>query len=131
FYVMEYVHGESMNSFLQKNGTEWIGVFMFQLLDDLEELHAAGWVFGDLKLENLLVTASPPRVRWIDVGGTTQIGRAIKEYTEFYDRGYWGFGTRKAEPSYDLFSLSLAFIGLFYPQKFSRGNHPKANLLKR
>lgn len=118
FYVMEYLHGMDMVSFITKHGPEWIGVFMLQLLEDLETLHQLGWVFGDLKIDNMIVGTSPPRVRFIDVGGTTQIGRAIKEYTEFYDRGYWNLGTRRAEPSYDLFALAMVFLTVFYPQHF-------------
>jgi serine/threonine-protein kinase len=131
FYVMEYLKGEPLSSFIQRNGSEWLGVFMLQLLDDLERLHASGWVFGDLKTENLLVLHAPPRVRWIDVGGTTQIGRAIKEYTEFYDRGYWKMGSRKAEPSYDLFAFVMIFLNIYYPKRFDKGLEPEKTLLKR
>ncbi|TQS75360.1 protein kinase [Ornithinibacillus gellani] len=131
FYVMEYIQGEPLRTFLQRNGTDWLGVFMLQLLDDLDKLHEAGWVCGDLKLENLLVTNTPPRIRWIDVGGTTKIGRAIKEYTEFYDRGYWGMGSRKAEPSYDLFAFAMVCIGLFYASTFERGKQQPEVLIRR
>ncbi|WP_060681023.1 protein kinase domain-containing protein [Virgibacillus halodenitrificans] len=120
FYVMEYLQGQSLASFIRQQGKEWIGVFMLQLLEDLERLHQSGWIFGDLKTDNILVLHSPPRVRWIDVGGTTKIGRAIKEYTEFYDRGYWGLGTRRAEPSYDLFALVMVFLHVFYPKRFEK-----------
>lgn len=54
-----------------------------QLLSSLSAIHREGWVFGDLKPENLIVTGPPPQIRCIDVGGTTKEGRAIKEYTEF------------------------------------------------
>ncbi|MFA1822721.1 protein kinase [Virgibacillus oceani] len=131
FYVMEYLQGESLSSYIQRNGSQWLGVFMLQLLDDLERLHASGWVFGDLKTENLLVLHAPPRVRWIDVGGTTQIGRAIKEYTEFYDRGYWKMGSRKAEPSYDLFAFVMIFLNIYYPKRFDKGLEPEKTLLKK
>jgi serine/threonine-protein kinase len=131
FYVMEYLQGEPLSFFVQRNGSEWLGVFMLQLLDDLERLHASGWVFGDLKTENLLVLHAPPRVRWIDVGGTTQIGRAIKEYTEFYDRGYWKMGSRKAEPSYDLFAFVMIFLNIYYPKRFDKGLEPEKTLLKK
>src|SRR5699024_6538628 len=60
-----------------------------------------------------------------------QIGRAIKEYTEFYDRGYWGLGSRKAEPSYDLFALVMVFLNIYYPKRFEKGANPKATLLKK
>ncbi|TMN22340.1 serine/threonine protein kinase [Lentibacillus cibarius] len=131
FYVMEYLDGESLGSFIKRRGHEWAGVLMLQLLDDLENLHQSGWVFGDFKPENLIVVSSPPRVRWIDVGGTTQIGRAIKEYTEFYDRGYWGMGSRRAEPSYDLFALVMVFLTVCYPTRFEKGSNPKATLFKK
>src|SRR5690625_693188 len=131
FYVMEYLQGEPLSSFIQRNGSQWLGVFMLQLLDDLERLHASGWVFGDLKTENLLVLHAPPRVRWIDVGGTTQIGRAIKEYTEFYDRGYWKMGSRRAEPSYDLFAFVMIFLDIYHPKRFDKGLDPQSIVLKK
>lgn len=120
FYVMEYIQGQSLAKYLERNGSEWIGVFLLQLLGDLGQLHKEGWVFGDLKLDNLLVSPSPARIRWVDVGGVTKIGRSIKEYTEFTDRGYWGLGSRKAEPSYDLFAVVMLFLNLFNPRRFGK-----------
>ncbi|MDQ0300972.1 serine/threonine-protein kinase [Salibacterium salarium] len=120
FFCMEYLKGEPLLDFAKKRGTEWVPVFIVQLLGDLDRLHQEGWVFGDLKPENLIITGPPSRVRWFDVGGTTKQGRAIKEYTEFYDRGYWGLGDRKAEPSYDLFSTAMIFIQTAYPHRFKK-----------
>ncbi|RYG72681.1 protein kinase family protein [Lentibacillus lipolyticus] len=131
FYVMEYLDGKPLQAFIKRHGQEWVGAFMLQLLGDLEHLHKAGWVFGDFKPENLIVVPSPPKVRWIDVGGTTKIGRSIKEYTEFYDRGYWGMGSRRAEPSYDLFALAMIFLTIYYPTRFEKGPNPKATLFKK
>ncbi|SHH83101.1 protein kinase domain-containing protein [Virgibacillus chiguensis] len=131
FYVMEYLHGEPLISYVQRRGQAWVGVFMLQLLDALQELHQNGWVFGDLKADNLLVVSSPPKVRWVDVGGTTQIGRSIKEYTEFYDRGYWGLGTRKAEASYDLFAFTMVFLHVYYPNQFAKESSPQKQLFRK
>ena len=120
FYVMEYISGDSLLSFVQKVGKDWLTVLMLQLLSGLEEMHKLGWVFGDLKPENLIVRSSDFKVRFIDVGGTTQIGRAIKEYTEYFDRGYWGLGGRRAEPSYDLFALAMIVINAVYQKRFNK-----------
>ena len=67
-----------------------------------------------------MLPATPSRIRCIDVGGTTIQGRAIKEFTEFYDRGYWGLGTRKAEPAYDLFAVAMIMINTAYPKRFNK-----------
>ncbi|MDC3417914.1 protein kinase domain-containing protein [Aquibacillus salsiterrae] len=131
FYVMEFLRGKQLSTFIHAHGEEWLGILMLQLLDDLTELHEAGWVFGDLKTDNLIVTYPPPRLRWIDVGGTTQIGRSIKEFTEFYDRGYWNFGSRKAEPSYDLFALAMVMLHFYHPKRFERGSNPQKTLLQK
>lgn len=120
FYVMEYIQGPDFLTFLQQKGKSWTSVLFLQLLNDLDKLHESGWVFGDLKPENLIVTGPPSRMRCIDVGGTTIQGRAIKEFTEFYDRGYWGLGSRKAEPSYDLFAVAMIMINTAYPNRFSK-----------
>ena len=131
FYVMEYLKGMELSTFIRKKGEEWLGILILQLLDDLEELHQAGWVFGDLKTDNLLVTHPKARLRWIDVGGTTQMGRSIKEYTEFYDRGYWNMGSRRAEPSYDLFAVVMVMLHLYHPKQFEKGSSPKKTLMSR
>ncbi len=120
FYAMEYILGADFLSFIEKNGKEWTVVLVIQLLNDLERLHRGGWVFGDLKPENLIVTGPPTRIRCIDVGGTTIRGRAIKEFTEFYDRGYWGLGSRKADPAYDLFAVGMVLINSAYPKRFHK-----------
>ncbi|MBP3039307.1 protein kinase family protein [Bacillaceae bacterium Marseille-Q3522] len=120
FYAMEYIHGPDLLTFLKEKGPSWIEVLMIQLLKDLQSLHENGWIFGDLKPENLIVTGPPARIRCIDVGGTTLQGRAIKEFTEFYDRGYWGLGSRKAEPGYDLFAVAMIIINTAYPKRFKK-----------
>lgn len=130
FYVMEYIQGMSLEQFVRREGFQGLRTVFFQLLDQLEELHRLGYVFGDLKSENIIVTTNPNRVRLIDVGGVVQIGRSVKEYTAFYDRAYWRLGQRIAEPSYDLFALSMVILAIFYPKKFPR-KEPSLPYLRR
>ena len=120
FYVMEYIEGPDFMTFIEQKGPAWLPVMTLQLLTDLEKLHQNGWIFGDLKPDNLIVTGPPAKIRCIDVGGTTMKGRAIKEFTEFYDRGYWGLGSRKADPGYDLFAVAMIMINTAYPKRFNK-----------
>src|SRR5699024_11926602 len=54
----------------------------------------------------------------------------IKEYSNFFDRGYWQLGTRRAQPSYDLFALVMIVLTIYYPKQFKRGKHPRQQLIK-
>ena len=128
---MEYIEGEVLLTFIRKKGTGWIGVLVLQLLTSLSNLHKHDWVFGDLKPENLIVTTSTYKVRCVDVGGTTIVGRSIKEFTEFFDRGYWGLGSRKADPQYDLFAVAMVMINAVYPTRFTRNGVGYAQLKEK
>src|SRR5699024_7923346 len=131
FYVMEYIDGVSIDRFVRVNGAIMIGVFLMQILYQLEYLHRAGWVIGDLKNDIVLISIKQPSVRLIYVGGTTKIGRSIKEYSDFYDRAYWGLGSREAEPSYDLFAVAMIMLAIYYPRKFKRTRANESLLLQK
>lgn len=111
FYVMKYVEGKQSSQFLHKEGPEWLSVIGLKLLAQLTHLHARGWVFGDLKTENVLVSAFGD-AHLVDFGGLSPIGRSVKQFTEIYDRSYWNAGTRTADPGYDLFAFGVLCLRL-------------------
>lgn len=109
FYVMRYVKGEPLHRFVARRGRAWFGVAGLGILNRLAELHEAGWVFGDLKPQNILVTAYGD-AELIDYGGVTLAGRSVKQFTEWYDRGFWNAGSRSADSPYDLFSFAILTV---------------------
>ena len=112
---MRYVRVLKAASFLDHNGNDWIYAIGSHILNKLSELHALGWVFGDLKNENVLVSGFGV-AELIDYGGVTPKGNAVRQFTEIYDRGYWTAGSRTADEGYDLFSFGVLFLQLTDPQ---------------
>lgn len=112
FYAMEYLHGEQLDQYIKRAGSEWVVVMMVQLLARLDALHKHGYIFGDLKPENVMVTQSDKQVRLIDFGGVTKLGNAVRQFTEEYDRAFWHAGDRRAEVGYDLFSTAVMMVRL-------------------
>ncbi|MFD2611531.1 protein kinase domain-containing protein [Paenibacillus gansuensis] len=106
FYVMKYIEGYSLNEFIHRKQMQWLPVIGYQLLCRLCELHQAGWTFGDLKAQNVMVTPYG-QVNLVDFGGSVQQGKSVRQFTEVYDRGYWGAGERSADEAYDLFSFAV------------------------
>lgn len=109
FYVMRYIRGTSLHHFIRKRGHEWIGLTGLRLLEKLNGLHRFGFIFGDLKPENVMVS-DVGRVELIDYGGVSSIGRSVKQFTEWYDRGYWNAGSRTSDEGYDLFAFAVLVI---------------------
>jgi serine/threonine-protein kinase len=131
FCVMEYLEGVSLEQALKKKPFDWALVYVLQLLKQLQQLHDSGYIFGDLKPENLILMHPGHSIRCLDFGGATRIGRSVREYTEFYDRGYWGFGSRRAEPSYDLFACAMIFFYAATGKRMDRSNNPELQLFQQ
>lgn len=111
FYVMRYVEGKPLHHFLARNGASWLGLVGLKLLEKLENLHECGFVFGDLKPENVMVS-SYGEAELIDYGGASPIGRSVKQFTEWHDRGFWNAGSRTGDESYDLFAFAVLCLRL-------------------
>lgn len=109
FFSMKYVTGRPLNAFIREHGPQWVGVVGYRLLERLAQLHEAGWVFGDLKSDNILV-GEYGKLDLVDFGGVSAIGRSVRQFTEIYDRGYWSAGSRTADPAYDWFSVAVLWL---------------------
>jgi serine/threonine-protein kinase len=111
FCVIRYIKGQPLKEYLREHGFSWIHMIGLNLLHQLSELHAQGYVFGDLKADNMLVSGYG-EVHLIDFGGVTLKGRSVKQFTEAFDRGFWGAGSRVADERYDLFSFAVLLLNV-------------------
>ncbi|WP_258525801.1 protein kinase domain-containing protein [Paenibacillus sp. YN15] len=109
FYVMRFVEGQQLQKYLSLKGGDWFPLIGLRLLEKLAELHRTGYLFGDLKKENVLVSGYG-MVELVDFGGVTPLGKAVKQFTEIYDRCYWNAGDRTGDAAYDLFSFAVLCI---------------------
>lgn len=112
FYVMPYHKGITIKQFLYgKTSKEYLSTFN-DISKILKSLHDAGFIFGDLKIEHIIVNPNNGKVSLIDFGGITKINEGVRQFTELYDRGSWKAGSRRGDPHYDLFSLAIVYAQL-------------------
>lgn len=124
FYAMAYVDGMPMQAFLERRGRDWFWPIARQLLERLAGIHRAGYAYGDLKPDHILVT-SDGRAELIDFGGVTAMGKAVRQFTELYDRGFWLGRPRVADEAYDLFAFAVLCMQMTDPEReWNRGAGP-------
>lgn len=118
FYIMRFVEGTTIASFLQGQSVDWFPLIGLHLLEKLAKLHQIDWIFGDIKEENVLVSKYG-KTELVDYGGATEFGKSVRQFTEIYDRGYWNAGSRTADAKYDLFSFAVLAIQLLEANKLN------------
>ncbi len=116
FYTMEYIDGRVFDIQSIQGGIQVALLYISQILRHLDSLHAKGYVFADVKAENILIDNRAKRIRFVDFGGVVKSGRMVKQFSVMYDRGSWRMGSRKAEAQYDLFAVGVLFLQLFIPK---------------
>lgn len=122
FLSMEYIPGRSLRSIMQQgrvdsNKAAALGIMM---ADVLAQLHSEGYIYCDIKPENIILDKKRKRLVVIDFGGATSPGNPVKEFTPAYDRASWGLGSRTADEAYDIFALSV----LLFEAVTGRSLHP-------
>lgn len=117
YYAMAYIEGLNLRQYVALKGVRVIPSCLWQVAQRLLRIHARGYAYCDLKPENLLIDTQTGELSLIDFGGVTPFGAEVNEYTEYYDRSFWGYGERKADSHYDWFALAVMGVLLLNPLK--------------
>lgn len=116
FYVMERVRGRSLDHMWNQLSIVDKKRLFHDIVRALGRVHETGNAFCDVKPQNILVdTTRNLRVRFVDVGGVTPFGRAVRQFTPTSDPAYWGFADRRASAAYDIAAITLTVLFLERP----------------
>ena len=114
YFTMEYIRGYNLKSAL-KNTSMDIKTklnLMCIVIQILKQINEEGYVYTDLKHENIMVDGKNSQIRLIDLGSVVEVGNSVKEFTPMYDRLCWGKGSRIADLRYQTFAIAILFISL-------------------
>lgn len=129
YFVMEYVDGDTLRAILSKEKLSFGSKLDIAriITDVLRGINDKGYVYTDLKFENIMLDRKNRRIRLVDLGSITHIGDRVKEYTAMYDRGSWKAGSRVADLSYQVFSVAILLISML----LSRDVDPEKDRLEK
>lgn len=114
FFIMEYIEGYNLREAMSRDKLSFrnkIGIVRV-LANILKCINDKGYIYTDLKYENIMIDKRNGLIRLVDLGSITEIGGRIKEYTPMYDRSSWNAGSRTADLSYQVFSIAILLISM-------------------
>lgn len=121
FLVMEYLDGYNMKEIIKYGSMkvkEIIGIGII-LLNILEKIYKMGYVYADMKPENIMIDKRRKRVSFIDLGGVIEKGQGIKEYTPAYSILSWGIDGYNDYTAYLVFSVAMIITSMLLKKEFN------------
>jgi len=115
FYVMERISGKPLDKVWPALAPAVRKEIMLRVVDGIARLHATGHAFCDVKPQNVLVQAASGEVRFVDPGGVTPFGKAVRQFTPTTDGAFFGLCDRRASAAYDVMAVALMAVSLDAP----------------
>ncbi|HYF81906.1 MAG TPA: AarF/UbiB family protein [Clostridia bacterium] len=133
FFIMEYIEGYTLRDAISKEKLPFgskLDIVRI-MADVLKGINEQGYVYTDLKYENIMIDKSNRLIRLIDLGSITPIGDRVKEYTPMYDRSNWNAGSRTADLSYQVFAIIILLISMLLNKDINPETEKLPMVLKR
>lgn len=114
YFTMEYIRGYNLKSVLNGSSMDIKTKLnlMCIVIQIVKQINEEGYIYTDLKHENIMVDGKNSRIRLIDLGSVVEVGSSVKEFTPMYDILCWGKGKRIADLRYQTFAIAMLFISL-------------------
>lgn len=133
YLIMEYVEGETLREAIAKDrpgfGSKLDIVRI--IADTMQRINEKGYVYTDLKYENIMVDRRNGLIRLIDLGSITPIGARVKEYTPMYDRSSWNAGGRTADSSYQVFAVMILMLSILLSRDIDPGREQLGKIINQ
>ena len=121
FFIMDYIEGKNLKDIIINNKVnpyEIVGIGII-LIDTLEKLNELGYIYGDIKLENILLDRRRKKIMLVDCGGVIENTKPIREYTPTYNMTSWGIGLNEDRDKGIVFSISMIMTSMILKREFS------------
>ncbi|WP_425447831.1 protein kinase domain-containing protein [Dethiothermospora halolimnae] len=130
FFTMDYIEGKNLK-YVMKNGhislKNILGLARI-LLNILNELNKIGYIYTDIKLENIFINKTSNEIILVDYGSIIKKGDTIKEYTPTYNMTCWGFNYNPQENI--IFSITMIMVAIIFKKELSPSNRSITEVVK-
>ena len=113
FFTLEYISGYNLKEIMKMKNfiLSDVSILGTIILKNLKVIYDLGYIYNDIKLENIMISTSSKKIYLIDFGGAVEKGQGIKEYTPTYNIVSWGMDSKDNSTSM-IFSVNMILISL-------------------
>lgn len=123
FFVMDYIDGYNLKQIIKNKKIDIYNILGIAIiiLDTLNKIYLSGYIYCDIKLENILLDYKNNKIMLIDFGGVIEKGQNIREYTPVYNIDSWGIKGNKAVNYHEniTFSIAMIVVSLIFRKEFN------------
>jgi len=122
FVVMDYIEGLNLKSLIKNKEVDisniiGIGIIILSILRKIYEI---GYVYCDIKLENILLDMERNKIVLIDYGGVIEKENNIREYTPVYNISSWDIDISVLDYEKMMtFSVSMIIVSMILKREFN------------
>lgn len=118
FFVLEYIDGYNLKEIMKVKDFNLKDSLIIAVivLKNLKTIYDLGYIYGDIKLENIMIDRNSKKIYLIDFGGAMGKNLGIKEYTPTYNIFSWGLDSNDHSTSM-IFSVNMLLTSVILKQE--------------
>lgn len=118
FFTLDYIDGYNLKQIIKARNVDIqdsINIVMI-ILKNLKIIYDYGYIYSDIKLENIMISKRDRKVYLIDFGGVVDKSLGLKEYTPTYNIVSWGLDNQNQITSM-IFSVNMLLTSMILRQE--------------
>ena len=118
FFVLEYISGYNLKQIMKVRSFYLKDILSIGIIisRSLKIIYDYGYVYGDIKLENIMIEKYNKKIYLIDFGGAVDKSLGIKEYTPTYNMVSWGLNN-KGNIENIIFSVNMLMVSMLLKEE--------------
>lgn len=113
FFTLDYIEGYNLKQIIKVRKIslkDAINIVII-ILKNLKIIHDFGYVYSDVKLENIMIDKRDKKIYLVDFGGVVDKSLGFKEYTPTYNIVSWGIDNTNHNTSM-IFSVNMLLLSM-------------------
>ncbi len=121
FFILDYIEGYNLKQITKVKQVPYRDVISIALviLKNLKVIYDCGYIYSDVKLENIMIDKRDKKIYLVDFGGLADKSLGFKEYTPTYNSVSWGITNKNNHSTSMVFSVNMLMITMILREEMS------------